>query len=319
MHERRHTVVDTAPLHGADAFERLQEQSRKSPMPWSVEYLGGAVRSRAEIIGMEGGSVIRGQATPTFTSERTVKDIARSDADFYYLVLIRSGAMVLRQGDETSVMRAGEIGIMSGQEPGSICPASPRTAKYLTLAMVGDACTQLKGIESRLGRLIIPRTRGSDVLRQCLSALANDFSEHSVDEAAALFTACTHLLTAQCWSLSNAPKRPLPNHRAAAMLRFVDGHIADPSLSVAMVADAQGVSQRRIHQMFAEVGSTFGGYVTEWRVRCAAADIHSSQHPIADIAYRHGFSELSTFRRAFRRSLGCTPTEFRRTRLGDRR
>ena len=65
---------------------------------------------------------------------------------------------------------------------------------------------------------------------------------------------------------------------------------------------------------FAALGTSSTAYVPEGRVRNAAVDLYGwpDAHPIETIAFRWGFSDMQTFRRAFMKVFGYTPTQFRK-------
>jgi AraC-like DNA-binding protein len=96
-------------------------------------------------------------------------------------------------------------------------------------------------------------------------------------------------------------------------LRYIDRNLSNPDLSPSLVADQLGVSVRYIHKLFASTAETFGSYVTERRLERIKWDLLASNQrpPIAAMAYRWGFGDLSTFNRAFKSRYACTPSQFR--------
>ena len=47
----------------------------------------------------------------------------------------------------------------------------------------------------------------------------------------------------------------------------------------------------------------------------AVALLSETALPVTEIGYEAGWTDLSNFTRTFRRDVGCSPREFRRTRL----
>ncbi len=99
----------------------------------------------------------------------------------------------------------------------------------------------------------------------------------------------------------------------AAVLRHVQDHLTDSSLSVTSVCRRFGMSPRTLHNLFAEVDGTFAATVRGLRLdRCARALTDpSTTGTIAEIAAAHGFDDPTTFTRAFRRRFGRRPSDVR--------
>jgi AraC-like DNA-binding protein len=58
-------------------------------------------------------------------------------------------------------------------------------------------------------------------------------------------------------------------------------------------------------------GMTPHQYILGRRLRTAATALRATKKPVAHIAFDHGFGDLSTFNRFFRRVMGITPTAYR--------
>src|SRR5258706_3475143 len=87
-----------------------------------------------------------------------------------------------------------------------------------------------------------------------------------------------------------------------------------PDLSAVKVAGRLGISDRYVHKLFAEHGTTFSSYVTSRRLENTHADLVSSAFralPISAIAYKWGFNDISTFNRAFKNKFGRPPSRVR--------
>jgi AraC-like DNA-binding protein len=98
------------------------------------------------------------------------------------------------------------------------------------------------------------------------------------------------------------------------LIRYAEKHFADPELSPARVANAVGMSVRKLHMLFGPSGKSFSEWLLQKRLEEARRLLSSpatAGRSIADIALAVGFSDLSTFYRAFRAMWGTTPGEFR--------
>jgi AraC-like DNA-binding protein len=105
--------------------------------------------------------------------------------------------------------------------------------------------------------------------------------------------------------------------RLATIRADVLANLSEARLSARTVARRHGLSDRYIHKLFEESGQTFGQFVQEERLQRALAHLSDPARmrtPISEIAVQAGFSEPSSFNRAFRRRFGDTPGQFRRGR-----
>jgi AraC-like DNA-binding protein len=79
------------------------------------------------------------------------------------------------------------------------------------------------------------------------------------------------------------------------------------------VADACGISKRYLHELFSDTNKTVSQFIREERLIAARDVIGASRHlPMAEIAYRFGFSDQAQFSRLFKALFGLTPTDWRR-------
>jgi AraC-like DNA-binding protein len=77
----------------------------------------------------------------------------------------------------------------------------------------------------------------------------------------------------------------------------------------ASVAERLGVSGRTLHRRLHERGTTYQELLDRVRLRLASR-LLAAGRPIADVAASVGFSQASTFHRAFKSWTGQTPTEY---------
>lgn len=81
--------------------------------------------------------------------------------------------------------------------------------------------------------------------------------------------------------------------------------------SIETIASRLGMGQRSLQRRLGESGHTFKGVVEETRKQLAQRYLASTDHPLVEVAFLVGYSELSAFIRAFRRWTGQTPQQYR--------
>jgi AraC family transcriptional regulator len=103
------------------------------------------------------------------------------------------------------------------------------------------------------------------------------------------------------------PPRWLVQARELVYDRFAE------RLALEEIAGAVGVHPVHLCRVFRQkYGCTLGDYVRKLRMDFASRQLLTSQKSLVEIALAAGFADQSHFTKAFRRSTGMTPVEFRR-------
>lgn len=88
-------------------------------------------------------------------------------------------------------------------------------------------------------------------------------------------------------------------------------HTSD--LSLASISKSLGVSRFYFYKLFKRAtGRTLSTYVIQVRIERAKRLLLNPNARISEIAFEAGFQSLTHFNRAFRRTSGCSPTEYRK-------
>lgn len=89
--------------------------------------------------------------------------------------------------------------------------------------------------------------------------------------------------------------------------------IQDGAACIEDIAKALAVSPRTLQRRLEAEGTSFGEVWDESRRQVACKHLRNPKIAIKEVAYMLGFSEPSTFYRAFRRWTGATPLDYRRS------
>jgi AraC-like DNA-binding protein len=110
--------------------------------------------------------------------------------------------------------------------------------------------------------------------------------------------------------------------KAAARLRLVQrdilDNLSDPGLHIEDVARRHGITPRYIQLLFKNEGTTFTDFVRDSRLDRAYRRLkehRTNPVTVSGVAYEYGFSDISTFSRAFRQRFKTTPSEARQEAL----
>ena len=105
----------------------------------------------------------------------------------------------------------------------------------------------------------------------------------------------------------------LDDRRLRRVLTYVEEHLAD-DIAVADLANVACLSIFHFTRAFtATIGVPPHRYVSRRRLESARAMIATGRASLSKIALDCQFSSQSSFARAFRRAMGMTPVEYRRT------
>ncbi|GHF52466.1 helix-turn-helix transcriptional regulator [Seohaeicola zhoushanensis] len=97
----------------------------------------------------------------------------------------------------------------------------------------------------------------------------------------------------------------------AALLRRLTPSLSNGVPQAAVIARDLGMSERTLYRRLAEEGLTFRDVLVQAQSALAQELLRDGSNSIAEIAFLTGFSEQSTFSRAFKRWVGKAPAQFR--------
>lgn len=80
------------------------------------------------------------------------------------------------------------------------------------------------------------------------------------------------------------------------------------------IAHALHMSERSLQRRLTELGTNYKAVLDGTRQELALSYVQDRSYTIGEITYLLGFTEASSFTRAFRRWAGCSPTEYRATK-----
>lgn len=108
----------------------------------------------------------------------------------------------------------------------------------------------------------------------------------------------------------NAPP-PVSQERIQLMLAYIQQHFRE-KLTLEQIAAAAAVSERECLRCFHDMLNTSPfGYLMDYRVRRAANLLQETDRTVTDIAYACGFFGTSYFGKVFKKSMNCTPGQYR--------
>ncbi len=126
----------------------------------------------------------------------------------------------------------------------------------------------------------------------------------------ALLATCAHAVVRRGLTKPTASSTP-SDARVVAVREWLDQHYREPQ-TLAGLARRAGLERTYFSARFTKVvGMTSSEYLARLRIRYAVGQLQTTDDPVATIARRSGFSDLSNFGRTFRRLIGSSPRELR--------
>lgn len=103
---------------------------------------------------------------------------------------------------------------------------------------------------------------------------------------------------------------PLETHIKDAIARALSEGVP----KVGDIAQGMGMSARSFHRRLSENGLSFQTLTDATRRELAEGLLREDRYSLAEVAFLTGFSEQSSFTRAFKRWVGATPAHYRKSR-----
>lgn len=97
-----------------------------------------------------------------------------------------------------------------------------------------------------------------------------------------------------------------------AVLEYISAHYQESSFSIYQICDVFQMSESAAYQFFREVvGTSFADLIESIRIEKACQLLSDGSHTIKEIAQMVGYTNDNSFRRAFKRVLGISPSEYK--------
>lgn len=253
------------------------------------------------------------------TTRRTENDIADSMPSGYGILLAVSGGAMLTHKREEVLIPPGNAVLYNLDQPLQVDMLKAAERDFLLITVPHDILPEPLSSDDVW---FSPRLLSNHTpLLQCVDHLAGRIAEKNAHEFGHVFRACERLVTAELLAtdhaVAGAAQRPsVANDLFERIRGVIEMEIGNPELSPQWLADKFGVSVRYIHKLFASRGLTCQGYITNERLSHAKQDLSASANTIriSALAYRWGFSDSSSFGRAFKSRFGLAPGQYRSKR-----
>ncbi|MGH3352700.1 MAG: AraC family transcriptional regulator [Nocardioides sp.] len=271
---------------------------------------------RMEHTQLDDGIAVALATSSGHSSTRTARLARGAGGDDLHLSLQRSSTGTVSSGSRTVAVRPGSVSVYRVDAPYLVDYSAPHQQQLLVQVSRSSMRLPDGMLSEAADRIALPRVQEAPAAR----ALYSYASALPDTEGPGLATVVRDLAAVMIHSaFTSAPVTP---HTTAGLRHTVRQHLRDHAqdrgLTMDEVARRHGVSRRRLYQVFEESGSSPAAYLRSVRLAVATEMFSAERRPpggISAIAYSCGFNDPLTFTRAFRRTYGVTPREWR---AGDR-
>lgn len=286
------------------SFEMGIVTSRKFHGEVSVLQLGRVQLGSAKTVADGAVNVLRSEAK------------LRQDNDDRIMILINRGEtpMSVRQFDRRIDLKRDEMTVLAMDMP-SEC-ATPQSGHSHVILLPREILSQPGRMLERLSATRLKTHRVAQLLldqnvRQLLDADEDLGQPLEVAAGEYIASLADTILQGQGPSAAK-PQDRKPDTRIADIRKQIARSYRIPDLTPAAAGERLGMSARSIQHVLSQHGSTFSAELMAMRLEAAFGMLRSgTRDPIADIAFKCGFADLSTFYRAFRARYGQTPNTAR--------
>jgi AraC-like DNA-binding protein len=312
------TRFSTAAFRKHEATSAWREIFGRTILGIDITPLAEEFRAEADAFSWPGFGVIYA-ATSAVHNGNSRALIASDDLSFGTISFMSGPTCKWRasQLGRTADLECGDGVLMSNAEVGSITLFND--CRFATFCIPSSVLEPLvPDMELAFGRRVPAASPAMRMLSRYIELgrepgalatpeLQNAFARHVADLLALALGASRD-------AMQLARSRGVRAARLHAIKQDIQKALSRPDLSVNHVAAWHQVTPRYVQMLFNESGSSFTRFLQEQRLELVYRMLTSSagaELPITTIAYDCGFSDLSSFNRAFRRQFGCTPRDVR--------
>lgn len=218
---------------------------------------------------------------------------------YYLLHLVEKGEGYIERNGIKYVLFAGDAFLIRPDEVTLYCSDEHDPWEYRWIAFDGDFAKTL--MEHTTDRLCMKyKKSGLLALQQANNSEILDYLD------------CLNTL----YEVLNSIKTttfPVETNSISAALQYLENNYFRP-VNVAELADRFGFSRAYFSTLFTKcTGETPYNYLTKIRIEKAKRYLEQTRHSVEEIAYSVGFNSLQRFSDAFKRLIGVSPLQYRKS------
>lgn len=249
---------------------------------------------------------------------RNNRHIARLDKECYYLQLMHKGRISVLQRGEMHQSNAARAAIFSAAEQYELYGHGEVRSFYLEIPR--DEFAQRFPRERIPVSTVLNTTQGlGRIATEFCVSLATEGSRLDGNIRVGLGSQLMDMLAFALQTSEGdmpATESSVKLARLRSVQHWMEAHIADPTLTLERVADANGISLRYLHVLFEGTEMSASEWIWNRRLQLAYDSLARGEgNSITAVAFDNGFNSSAHFSTMFRRKYGVSPRDVSRPRL----
>lgn len=247
---------------------------------------------------------------------RAAEDVPVHSHSQYELLAFFNGSTYIQSSSHTYQLQGGECCLLRPHTY-HLRRSSADATKSCTMFIEGPQNTPLDTMEEPCQQL-----RCAPEILGWFSALEKELHSHSLGADSNVQALTNLILVAVLRELDGQQKRSTSS-QSSTLIRYediIDDYIAlhyAEDLRIGELAEQVGITSRHLARIMQQsYGCTFRQRLLDIRLYYAREYLTTTQLPVSQIAIRCGFTAECAFSAAFRKNVGCTPTQYRRRQQG---
>lgn len=239
---------------------------------------------------------------------------SNSESRSWIVITQLAGLRRYFQDGKVAVLKKGDATLIDSGKPwSSDCPGDCARLYLRVPRSIMQSRLRLKEIP--VARRISGDAGLGPVLFHLSTSMFRQAGKLTHDEGLAAIEAYLRVLAACFGTLKGAREGADRGIELTSLiLRYIETHLTDPSLSPGNIAAALRISVRHVHRLFSRQGSTLADWIRAQRLRRCRKDLadpYLRAKSITEIAFYWGFNDSAHFSRAFKQEFGTCPRVFR--------
>ena len=246
---------------------------------------------------------------------RNYRDISQDGHAYYFLIIHLAGHAELQQGKSRAVLREqGDMTLIDSLQPSTFSYDPRLNTSQLSLHLPRELLHQHNPqVRFDPATLISAKSDYGQLINAHVKMLINT-PEHSAAQTH-LSNSLLELLCAQFARASCADELAANQKALQQLIALLHEHALEDGFNVVRLAELSGLSTRSIQRLFAEAGLHCTEMIQQIRLQRFAKRLETTQRrggkiQIAALAYEHGFGDVSTLNRLFKKQYGVSPKQY---------
>jgi AraC family transcriptional activator of tynA and feaB len=257
-------------------------------------------------------AITRGGPHRVIRSQRTIDASSHNN---FFIGCMLAGRANLSQAGHIAALERGDLAILDSTRHYEIDVPNSFDALWVRVPRY-----RIEGRLASIEQVISQRINGS----AGIGHLASNMLRSALREAPRITPADANRITNSLLDLlgmslacdfAAAPSQARGSHSTLRRIqRYIEDHLDDEGLSLETIAAAHAVSTRYINKLFEREGISAARWLRLRRLERCRADLENPEKrvlSISEIAFNHGFGNISSFNRAFKARFKVAPTALR--------